>query len=108
MMQDTPLGEGSVARVSATYQTDKSHYSHLIDMGCHKGFDVENREPLTEPSVKEFFDTGDRICADAGAFYVCPISAAIDADIRVVRSSDGLLGAELLKVHGFQYEPRKR
>lgn len=97
------LAEGLTSRISATYKTDKSHYAYLVSTGCGKDgvLNVGNLEPISEESLRSFYDSIDQRCADNSTPYVCVTEAKIDADIRIIRSQDGKLAAELLRVHKF-------
>lgn len=99
------LVEGVTARVTATYDTDKSHYAYLSSVGCGKDgvLNVGNLEPVSEESLKNFYDSADQRCAKEGTPYICVITAKIDADIKIIRDQDGKLAAELLKVHNFSF-----
>lgn len=99
------LIEGLTARVKAIYETDKSHYAYLLSDGCGKDgvLNVGNLEPITEESLRNFYDSGDRRCVEAGTPYICVTTAKIDADIKIIRDQDGNLAAELLKVHAFSF-----
>lgn len=99
------LVEGLTARVEATYETDKSHYAHLLSAGCGKGgvLNVGDMEPISEKSLRNFYDAGDQRCAKKGTPYICVTTAKIDADIKIIRDQDGKLAAELLKVHKFSF-----
>lgn len=100
------LRDGAVARITATYKTDKSHYSYLADSGCGKSgvLNVGNLDPVSEESVKDFYDSGDRRCAKEGTPYICVITATVDADIKIIRGEDGGIEAELLKVYKFSFD----
>lgn len=100
------LHDGAITRVTATYKTDKSHYSYLIDSGCGKSgvLNVGNLDPVLNESVKDFYDSGDRRCAKEGTPYICVITAKVDADIKIIRGEDGKIAAELLKIHKFSFE----
>lgn len=97
--------EGQTARVAASYKTDKSHYAYLVNEGCGKSgvLNVGDMEPILEETVRNFYDAGDQWCAKNGTQYLCVIEAEIDADIKIIRSQDGKLAAELLKVHAFSF-----
>lgn len=99
------LSEGQTARIVATYKTDKSHYAYLSSEGCGKSgvLNVGDMEPVSEETVRKFYDAGDQQCAKKGASYVCVTEAKIDADIKIIRGQDGKLAAELLKVHEFSF-----
>jgi len=99
------LAEGQAARVVATYRTDKSHYAYLSSEGCGKNgvLNVGDLEPISEETVRNFYDAGDQRCAKKGTPYVCATEVKIDADIKVIRGQDGKLAAELLKVHEFSF-----
>jgi len=99
------LAEGQTARVVSTYKTDKSHYAYLSNEGCGKNgvLNVGDMEPISEDTVRNFYDAGDQRCAKKGTPYVCVTEAKIDVDIKVIRGQDGKLAAELLKVHEFSF-----
>lgn len=99
------LVEGLTTRVVATYKTDKSHYAYLSSEGCGKNgvLNVGDLEPISEETVKNFYDAGDQRCAKKDTPYVCVMEAKVDADIKVIRDQDGKLAAELLKVHEFSF-----
>lgn len=99
------LDEGLVARVNATYETDKSHYAYLVSKGCGKNgvLNVGNLEPVSEESLKNFYKAGDRRCVEKGTPYICLITATIDAEVKITRDQDGEFWAELLKVHKFNF-----
>lgn len=99
------LVEGLTARVAATYKTDKSHYAYLSSEGCGKNgvLNVGDLEPISEETVRNFYDAGDQRCAKKGTPYVCVTEAKIDADIKVIRGQDGKLAVELFKVHEFSF-----
>lgn len=99
------LVEGLTARVVATYKTDKSHYAYLSSEGCGKDgvLNVGDLDPISEESLRSFYDSGDQRCAKKGTPYICVTTAKIDADIKIIRDQDGKLSAELLKVHKFSF-----
>lgn len=99
------LAEGQTARVVSTYKTDTSHYAYLFNEGCGKNgvLNVGDMEPISEETVRRFYDAGDQRCAKKGTPYICVTEAKINADIKVIRSRDGKLSAEILKVHEFSF-----
>lgn len=99
------IAEGQTARVAASYKTDKSHYAYLFNAGCGNNgiLNVGDMEPILEETVRNFYDAGDQWCAKKGTLYLCVTEAEIDADIKIIRSQDGKLAAELLKVHEFSF-----
>lgn len=99
------LDEGQIARVVATYKTDKSHYAHLSSEGCGKDgvLNVGDLEPIAEETLRNFYNSGDQRCAKKGTPYICVMEATIDANIKVIRGQDGKFAAELLKVHEFSF-----
>lgn len=100
------LVEGATARIAAVYRTDNSHYSYMANTECGKEgvLNIGNVDPVSEKSVKEFFDSSDRRCAEAGTPYICVLSGKVDADIRIIRDQEGKLAAELVKVHEFSFD----
>lgn len=99
------LVEGLTARIVATYKTDKSHYAYLSSEGCGKNgvLNVGDMEPISEETLRDFYDAGDQRCARKDTPYVCVTEAKIDADIKVIRDQEGKLAAALLKVHKYSF-----
>jgi hypothetical protein len=99
------LVEGLTARVETTYKTDKSHYAYLSSEGCGKNgvLNVGDLEPISEKSLRDFYDAGEQRCVKKGTPYICVTTVKIDADIRIIRDQEGKLAAELLKVHKFSF-----
>jgi hypothetical protein len=64
---------------------------------------VGDLEPISEETVRNFYDAGDQRCAKKGTPYVCVTEAKVDADIKFIRGHDGKPAAELLKVHEFAF-----
>lgn len=99
------ITDGLTARVEAIYKTDKSHYAYISSKGCGVDgvLDVADMEPISEETLRNFYDSGDRRCAQAGTPYICVMEVNIDADIRVVRGQAGKFAVEILKVHRFSF-----
>lgn len=99
------LTENLTVRIVAIYKTDKSHYAYLSSEGCGKKgiLNVGDLEPISEETLKGFYDAGDQRCAKKGTPYICVTEAEIDADIKISRDQDGKLTAALLKVHKYSF-----
>lgn len=94
------LVEGAVVHVAARYKTDKSHYEYLIDPACGKSgvINISNLGLVPNESVKKFYDSADRFCADQGAPYICVLDVTIEAELRIVRGQNGKLAVDILQV----------
>lgn len=101
------ISEGLTARIKASYETDRSQYAYLSSGGCGKSgvLNVGDLEPISEGTLKAFYDAIDQRCT--GSPYACVIEADVDADISVIRGQDGKPAAEILKVHGFSFLGRE-
>lgn len=99
------LVEGQIARVIATYKSDRFHYAYLSNSGCGKEgvLNVGDVEPISEKTLKNFYDSGDLRCAERGTPYICVMEAKIDADVKIVRGQNGEFAAEILKVYDFSF-----
>lgn len=99
------LKEGQVARIVATYRADGSHFSYLISGDCGKDavLDLYDLRPITQETVKQFYDAGQRHCMEKGNPYLCVRDAKIDVNVKIVRDQDGELAAKMLRVHKFEY-----
>jgi hypothetical protein len=106
LSKSASLIEGKVVRITATYETDKSHYSYLVDPRCGRAgvLNISNVGLSPDESVRNFFDSGDERCAKEGTPYLCTLSANVDAEIKITRDEDGKPAAELLKVYEFSFE----
>lgn len=97
--------DGLIARVKATYKTDKSHYAYILSKGCGLAgvLNIADMEPVSAGTVQDFYAAGDRRCVQAGTPYICVLEARIDVDIKIVRGQSKNFAAEMLKVHNFSF-----
>lgn len=103
------ITDGLIARVEATYKTDKSHYAYLLSKGCGVDgvLDVVDMEPILVETLQNFYEFGDRRCAQAGTPYVCVLEAKVNVDIKIVRGQTRKFAAEILEVHSFFFVDEK-
>ena len=99
------LTDGLTARVEVVYKSDKVHYAYLLSRGCGVDgiIDVADMEPISEETLRDFYDSGDRRCVEADMPYICVMEAKIDADVKVVRVHTGKFAVEILKVYWFSF-----